>query len=103
MYACGERPNDQVGGQFAERRLLEVVFGGLAKRLRHVAKCRANTHFFHLVKNIVYFPLLVLKGIYHYWTYIFFLRGPKQMEDFRVLPSQKDIPDRSFDEDSTPR
>ena len=23
---------------------------------------------FHLVKNILYFPLLVLRGIYHYWN-----------------------------------
>ena len=28
--------------------------------------------FFHLVKNMFYFPLLVLKGIYHYWTCFFF-------------------------------
>ena len=27
-----------------------------------------------------YFPLLVLKGIYHYWTYFIFSRGLKQME-----------------------
>ena len=26
---------------------------------------------FHLLKKICYFPLLALKGIHHYWTYIF--------------------------------
>ena len=34
---------------------------------------------FHLLKNICYFPLLVLKGIYHYWKYLF-SQGLKQME-----------------------
>ena len=29
---------------------------------------------FHLVKNILHFPLLVLKGIYH-WTYFHFFPG----------------------------
>ena len=28
--------------------------------------------YFHLLKNLLYFPLLVLKGIYHYWKYILF-------------------------------
>ena len=28
--------------------------------------------FFHFLKNSCYFPLLVLKGIYHYWKYVFF-------------------------------
>ena len=27
---------------------------------------------FHLLKNSVYFFLLVLKGIYHYWKYVYF-------------------------------
>ena len=35
-------------------------------------------HTFHLLKNIFHFPLLVLKGIYRYWT--FFSRGLKQLE-----------------------
>ena len=35
---------------------------------------------FHLLKNICDFALLVLKGIYHYWKYVFFSRGLKQME-----------------------
>ena len=26
----------------------------------------------HLVKNMLYFPLLVLKGIYHCWKYVYF-------------------------------
>ena len=28
-----------------------------------------KNHHFHLVKNSFHVPLLVLKGIYHYWTY----------------------------------
>ena len=39
---------------------------------------------FHLLKNMCfYFPLLVLKGIYHYWMFLcflFFSRGLNQME-----------------------
>ena len=41
--------------------------------------------FFHLLKTIVYFPLLVLNGIYHDWKYIYiyiFSRGLNQMEVF---------------------
>ena len=35
----------------------------------------------HLFKSILYFSLLVLKGIYH-WTYLIFFQGPKKkMED----------------------
>ena len=30
---------------------------------------------FHLLKNILYFPLLVLKGIYDNWKYVYFLQG----------------------------
>ena len=31
--------------------------------------------------NIFYFPLLVLMGIYHYWTYVYFcLRSPPSLE-----------------------
>ena len=30
-----------------------------------------------IVKNIVYFPLLVLKAIYHYWIYFLNLSGDK--------------------------
>ena len=30
---------------------------------------------FHLVTNMFYFPLLVLKGIYHYWKYVYFFQG----------------------------
>ena len=41
----------------------------------------AKEHFdFHLRKNLCYSPLLVLQGIYHYWTYFHFFRGPKQVE-----------------------
>ena len=37
---------------------------------------------FHLLKDIVYFPLLLLlKGIYHYGMCFFFFRGLNQMED----------------------
>ena len=37
---------------------------------------------FHLLKNVFYFPLLVLKGIYHYWKYVFIFSGGRiQMED----------------------
>ena len=38
---------------------------------------------FHLLKNMIYLSLFVLKGIYHYWKYAFFIyfsRGLKQME-----------------------
>ena len=34
---------------------------------------------FHLLKNCFYFPLLVLKGVYHYW------RGLKQIEGNSLL------------------
>ena len=38
-----------------------------------------GTLFLHLLKNM--FPLLlVLKGIHHYWTYLFLSRGLNQME-----------------------
>ena len=43
----------------------EVIGSGL------LVRCNA---YFHLVKNMFYFPLVVLKGICHYWKYIF-LRG----------------------------
>ena len=33
-----------------------------------------------MVKNVFYFPLLVLQGTYHYWKYSYFSRGLKQME-----------------------
>ena len=36
---------------------------------------------FHLVKNSSFFPLLVLKEIYHYWNYFYFFQGLKQMEE----------------------
>ena len=35
---------------------------------------------FHVFKNICYFPLLVLMGIYHYWKHVYVSRGLKQME-----------------------
>ena len=34
----------------------------------------------HLLKILCYFPLLALKGIYHYWNIFCFSRGLKQME-----------------------
>ena len=40
--------------------------------------------FFHLLKNVLDFPLLVLQGIYHYWKYVRTdSSGLKQMEVFR--------------------
>ena len=43
-----------------------------------------NTHFHVLRVIYIYiyyvFPLLVLKGTYHYWTYFCFSRGLNQME-----------------------
>ena len=40
--------------------------------------CNARTRWalmeklaFHLLKNSVYFPLLVLMEVYHYWKYLF--------------------------------
>ena len=46
----------------------------------------------HLLKNIIVFPLLVLKGIYHYWAY-FCLQGSKnQME----VKEEVDLDTRSF-------
>ena len=48
---------------------------------------------FHLLKNIIlfYFLLLVLKGIYHYWTYFYSFQGLNQMEveSPPVLPGNK--------------
>ena len=44
--------------------------------------------FFHLVTNMCYFPLLVLKGIYHYWNYFYSFQGTyPQMEEFGALLS----------------
>ena len=41
---------------------------------------------FHLLKDMFDFPLLVFKGIYHYWAYLFiFSRGLTQMEVAGVL------------------
>ena len=37
------------------------------------------------LRIVDYFPLVVLKGIYHYWKYIYiyiFFRALKQMEDY---------------------
>ena len=36
---------------------------------RPTCETQGNLHTFHLLKNIVDFPLLVLKGICHYWKY----------------------------------
>ena len=49
----------------------------------------SNGHF-HLVN--IFFPLLVLKGIYHYWT--FFFKGLKQMEGNakQILPRPRAEP-----------
>ena len=33
---------------------------------------------FHLVKSMCYFPLLVLKRIYHYWTHCYFFPGDEK-------------------------
>ena len=38
-----------------------------------------NHFFFHLIK-ILFFPLLTLKGIYHYWKFAYFFQGLKRME-----------------------
>ena len=35
---------------------------------------------FHLLKNMFDFPLLVLKGMYHYWKYVSLSSGLKQMD-----------------------
>ena len=40
---------------------------------------------FHLLQTICYFPLLVLKGTYHYWTSWIFSRGLNQMEENKSL------------------
>ena len=31
--------------------------------------------FLFLQISVIYFPLIILKGIYHYWKYVFFLPG----------------------------
>ena len=36
--------------------------------------------YIQLLKNMFCFPLLVLKGIYHYWKYCYFSRWLEQME-----------------------
>ena len=37
--------------------------------------------YFHLVKSILYFPPLVVKGTYHYWSFFWIIsRGLQQME-----------------------
>ena len=40
-------------------------------------------HNFQLLNNILYFPLLVLKGLYHYWTHflIFFPEVGKNLKE----------------------
>ena len=37
--------------------------------------CCHHSWCFHLLKNIVDFPLSVLKGIYHYWKCVYFVPG----------------------------
>ena len=41
---------------------------GLVQMLEAAAESEVNVH---LLKNILYFPLLVLKGMYHYWEIFF--------------------------------
>ena len=44
---------------------------------------RNHPQYFHLFKNMCYLPLLVLKGIYHYWKYVYFSPAAKtQMEEY---------------------
>ena len=31
--------------------------------------------FFHSLKNVLHFPLLVFKGTYHYWVYLLIFPG----------------------------
>ena len=51
---------------------------------------KQHFNFFHLVKNILYFPMLVLEGIYHYWICFIFFRGTKkQMDDFWEILSSR--------------
>ena len=47
--------------------------------LDHVAMFSSHFRLPSAERNILYFPLLVLKGIHHYWKYCF-PRGLKQME-----------------------
>ena len=38
---------------------------------------------------LIIFSLLVLKGIYHYWKYVYFFQGAKQTEDIQAPPGKK--------------
>ena len=55
----------------ADRRGLEDLFPRMSTFM--IVPKRVFPAYFHLVKNMFYFPLLVLNGIYHYWTCFFFL------------------------------
>ena len=57
----------------AKEPLIKIHAYLLEQRGNHV-----HAEILYLVENTVYFPLLVLKGIYHYWTYVF--QGLRQMD-----------------------
>ena len=42
--------------------------------------------FFHLLESMFDFPLLVLKGIHHYWIYIGFKRNSSLLDIFLFFP-----------------
>ena len=56
-------------GRFGEGRHLAPTVVGLVRGA--LASSHQGLVGFHLLKNMCYFPLLVLKGIYHYWKYVF--------------------------------
>ena len=57
--------------------------GGCWVSWKEANRFEGSVVYFHLLKNICYFPLLVLKGIYHYC--FFSPRGLNQMEVRRGL------------------
>ena len=58
LKACANAGDVEAAERWLQRLLLEII---------------------HFLKNILYFPLLVLKGIYHYWTYSCFSQGLKHI------------------------
>ena len=49
-------------------RVCRVVSSGCVRECCGAKRGYPRQSCFHLLKKILYFPLLVLKGIYHYWT-----------------------------------
>ena len=73
-----------------DRRLWRSGLGcapaGRASRCDAVPRVFWGASIVHLLKTICYFPLLILKGIYHYWEFVSFSWVLNQMEETCMWP-----------------